>query len=138
MRTNLFDEEYQFVPNNLTEIRWKAIIKKNIKNSEKTCLIDTPFRRVVYLFLVLVASIAGGSAFVEEWIPEPLHPSFGLTQTRSLSDYLPSLKGSRGDTELFFFEGRSPGGIVLILGGTHPNEPAATSKAATYVPKLSA
>jgi len=42
-----------------------------------------------------------------------------------LSDYEPALKGTAGDTRIFIFNGDTvSGGKALILGGTHPDEPA--------------
>ena len=55
---------------------------------------------------------------------EPIYPSAGLTEKKSLSAYLPALAGTRGDTDVYFFRGKEKGGTLLILGGTHPNEPA--------------
>lgn len=48
----------------------------------------------------------------------------GVTAIRQLSDYLPDLRGTRGDTELYILEGKEEGGTALVMGGTHPNEPA--------------
>ncbi|MCX7828178.1 MAG: succinylglutamate desuccinylase/aspartoacylase family protein [Thermanaerothrix sp.] len=41
-----------------------------------------------------------------------------------LSKYLPSIRGSGVDTEVYVQEGPEKGGTVFVLGGTHPNEPA--------------
>jgi predicted deacylase len=41
-----------------------------------------------------------------------------------LSAYFPGIRNSHGDTEVYVFEGNEAGGRLLILGGTHPNEPA--------------
>lgn len=56
--------------------------------------------------------------------PEPIFPSPGLSEVRRLSEYLPGLKNSPGDTEVYIFRGKEKGGNLLVLGGTHPNEPA--------------
>jgi hypothetical protein len=55
---------------------------------------------------------------------EPIYPSAGLSEKKSLSNCLPSLAGTRGDTDVYFFRGEERGGTLLVLGGTHPNEPA--------------
>jgi hypothetical protein len=49
-----------------------------------------------------------------------------------LSEYLPSLKGTWGDTPIYIYDSGVPGGSMLILGGTHPYEPA-TSLAAYVI-----
>jgi len=55
---------------------------------------------------------------------EPIIPGEGVVEVKLLSDYFSEIKNTRGDTEVYFLEGDSPGGTSLILGGTHPNEPA--------------
>lgn len=74
--------------------------------------------------MVLLVCVFSGREFRAMHIKEPLYPSPGLTSQRMLSDYLPGLRGTPGDTEVLIFEGGQPGGHVLVLGGTHPNEPA--------------
>ncbi len=53
-----------------------------------------------------------------------------------LSDFLPSLRDSDGDSDLYFFDGREPGGTIFIIGGTHPNEPAGFIAAVLLVENL--
>lgn len=53
---------------------------------------------------------------------EPIVPGPGVTRTTMLSEYFPSLNGSAGDTPVYLLEGTDPGGTVLVLGGTHPQE----------------
>lgn len=91
------------------------------------------------ILLVCVALIVliAGREFQAMHVDEPLYPSPSLAETRMLSDYVPALKGSRGDTELYFFDSGKPGGTCLILGGTHPNEPAAFLTAYLLVENLS-
>ncbi len=55
---------------------------------------------------------------------EPIYPSAGLSEMKPLSAYLPGLAGSHGETDVYFYRGAEKGGTVLVLGGTHPNEPA--------------
>ncbi len=79
------------------------------------------------LVILLVAGVIGAIAAVEfkkMHRDEPIYPGPGVTQLRALSDYFPGLRNSRGDTEVFLLEGTEPGATMLILGGTHPNEPA--------------
>jgi len=80
----------------------------------------------VLFFLGLTALIAvlAGRDFLSMHRDDPIFPSPGLTARRLLSDYFPPLQGTPGDTAVFVFEGPEKGGRVLILGGTHPNEPA--------------
>jgi hypothetical protein len=86
------------------------------------------FRRrlstVFFAALVLAACFFAGREFRTMRAPDAIYPGPGLTASRLLSDYFPPLKGTPGDTPVYVFEGKAPGGAVLILGGTHPNEPA--------------
>ncbi len=54
----------------------------------------------------------------------PIAAGPGVTRVFSLSEIVPSLKGSVADTEVFVLEGKEPGGKALVMGGTHANEPA--------------
>src|SRR5437868_3521891 len=53
---------------------------------------------------------------------EPIVAGPGVTAARALSVIEPSLAGSPGDTPVFELAGGKPGGTLLILGGTHPQE----------------
>src|SRR2546423_10543097 len=53
---------------------------------------------------------------------EPIVAGPGVTAERMLSAIEPSLAGSPGDTPVFELKGDKPGGTLLILGGTHPQE----------------
>ncbi len=52
------------------------------------------------------------------------YPSQYKLETKQLSDYFFKIKNSNGDTPVYLFSGDEPGGVLLILGGTHPDEPA--------------
>lgn len=55
----------------------------------------------------------------------PAHVSLAPGFTRTLlSDYFSELRGSPLDTPVFAQTGLIKGGSVLVLGGTHPSEPA--------------
>lgn len=56
--------------------------------------------------------------------PEVIYRGPGVTQVKLLSEYFPALKGGAGDTEVYVLEGKKPGASMLVLGGTHPNEPS--------------
>ncbi len=81
-------------------------------------------RIVFYLFIIAAACLASGLEFIGQSKKENIHESIGLSGRKWLHDYLPSLKDTRGDTEVLFYDSGNEGGTVLVLGGTHPNEPA--------------
>jgi len=91
---------------------------------------------ITAIVVLLVTGLAGAVAsleFLEMRRPDVLYPSPALTSIRLLSDYLPALKGTGGDTRIYEFTGSAPGATVLLLGGTHPNEPAGFMAAAVIL-----
>lgn len=56
--------------------------------------------------------------------PDKLYPSSNVTKTAKLSEYFPALKNTDGDTDIYFIKGREPGGKMLVMGGTHNDEPS--------------
>ena len=75
---------------------------------------------------VTVAAIAlaacAGAKFSAMGRAEPIVAGPGVTITRMLSAVEPSLAGGPGDTPVFELAGEKPGGTMMILGGTHPQE----------------
>lgn len=67
------------------------------------------------------------------WEDPPIYPGSGVTSQGRLSDYFPDLAGTAADTDVYFLEGTEKGGTALILGGTHPNEPASSLTAITFL-----
>ena len=62
-----------------------------------------------------------------------IRPGPGVTATKMLSDYAPTLKHTPGDTPVYILEGKEPGGTVFVAGGTHANEIAGIMAAVTLV-----
>ena len=81
-------------------------------------------RASLFLIVSLVITFISARSFLRMRQPEPIFPGAGLSRIAMLSEYFPELKGSHGDTEVYFFDSAKPGGTALVLGGTHPNEPA--------------
>lgn len=52
------------------------------------------------------------------------------------SDYSPNLKNTLGDADIYKIEGKNPGPSVLILGGTHPNEPSGQLTATLFLENI--
>jgi len=87
---------------------------------------------------VLVAVVAAAVAisareFAVMWTDPPIYSGPGVTERFPLSRISPGLSGSAADTEIFVLEGEQPGGTLLVLGGTHPNEPASSLTAITII-----
>jgi hypothetical protein len=81
-------------------------------------------RGVALLALSVLAALAVAPSFTAMRAADRLLPSPGVTAQRMLSRYLPRLRGTAGDTPVFLLEGAEPGGSVLVVGGTHGDEPA--------------
>jgi len=67
------------------------------------------------------------------WSDPPIYPGPGVTRQARLGDYFPGLAGTAADTDVYFLEGAEAGGTALVLGGTHPNEPASSLTAITML-----
>ena len=74
------------------------------------------------LSLLLVAAVTPD--FRRMHAEEPIRKGPGVTTVKQLSDYFAKIKGTSGDTEVYVLDSGKPGGTVLVLGGTHPNEPS--------------
>lgn len=89
---------------------------------------------IIILFLSLIISVLAGKEFLkmrEE--EESIVVGEGVTSIQKLSDYLPTLKGTSGDSDIYIFQGQEDGGKVLVLGGTHPNEPSSLISAVLMI-----
>ncbi len=74
---------------------------------------------------VALMLFAGISFYRIRHLKEPVVLGPGVTQVKKLSDYFKGIKGTINDTYVYMLEGEDPGGTVLVIGGTHPEEPAA-------------
>ena len=77
----------------------------------------------VCLAAALAVTVVTGLNFASLKDLGEIKPGDGVTGTKMLSEYFDGIKGSSMDTEVYILEGEKPGGKVLILGGTHGNEP---------------
>ena len=95
-------------------------------------MIGLYLRKCIFIILGLVLMIfAGASFYKSRHLKEPVVLSPGVTQVKKFSDYFPGIKGTINDSNIYVLEGSKPGGTILILGGTHPEEPA--SRITTWI-----
>lgn len=87
-------------------------IPKNIFTASLLCLFVVAM--VVYLAI----------RFTSQWKAEPIYSGPGVTEVKLLSDWFPALKGTNGDTQVYILDSGVEGASMLVLGGTHANEPA--------------
>lgn len=86
--------------------------------------------KILVLVLALVlAGVASIDFYTHRHTKETVVAAEGLTEMRMLSEWVPSLKGTFGDTPVFFYDSGVEGATVLYVGGTHPYEPAASLSA---------
>jgi len=78
---------------------------------------------IIALGLVL-AAFAGLSFHASRFLKEPVVAGPSVARVAPLSEYFAPLKGTANDANVFILEGAKPGGTVLVLGGSHPEEPA--------------
>ncbi len=71
------------------------------------------------------------------WDDPELFPGDGLAQKTMLSEWFVDIKNTAFDTPVFVFKGSEEGAKVLLLGGTHANEPAAALSAITLIENIS-
>ncbi len=64
------------------------------------------------------------TVFLAQRQEEPIYPGPGVTEIKMLSDWYPGLKDTAGDTEVYVLKGAKEGDSMLVLGGTHANEPS--------------
>jgi hypothetical protein len=82
--------------------------------------------KIALLVVVTAAMINGGlELFKHRHYQLPLVAGPGVTGVKKLSDYCEGIKDTMADTNVFFMEGKEPGGKLLIMANTHSNEPAA-------------
>lgn len=90
-------------------------------------------RAIVLLLLGVLYTVPAALEFVKQWEPEPIVTGPGVTKKAMLSDYYEGLKGTAGDTEVYILEGKEPGGTIMLMGSTHPVEPATLLTSVVYV-----
>jgi predicted deacylase len=90
---------------------------------------------LIALVLSLVFSVCSGAGAQMRY--HDIRPGYGVTELRWLSDYLPALRDTAGDTPVYVLQGEQPGGSMLLLGGTHGDEIAGIMAATWLVEKLS-
>lgn len=76
------------------------------------------------LIISLTCIAVAANSFLQMKHEEPIVKGPGVAEVKMLSDYYGDLKGTMGDTEVYVIKGSQPGGSMLVLGGTHPNEPS--------------
>ena len=89
--------------------------------------IASVYTATVMLVFAVVIAVISGKSYMEMRNPaagvDRVVPHAGFVQ-KKLSDYFVGIKGTPADTDVYIQEGTEAGGTMLVLGGTHANEPA--------------
>ena len=81
-------------------------------------------KNIIVIAVALLFAIFASVDFLAMHKAEPIAENPNVTEIRMLSEYCSGLKGTALDTEIYILDSGVPGGDMLILGGTHPNESA--------------
>ncbi len=85
----------------------------------------THVRKTAFCILGLLLFLASGIDFYRSRrLKEPVVLGPGVTKVRTLGEYFAGVRRTANDCNVYFLEGKEPGATMLILGGTHPEEPA--------------
>lgn len=88
---------------------------------------------VILSFVVIALVVYLGITFSSMRTAEPIYAGEGVTDMKMLSDWFPGLKGTNGDTEVYILDSGVEGASMLVLGGTHPNEPSGVVSAVMLI-----
>ena len=83
-------------------------------------------RKLVFSALgLLLFGFSGLSFYQSRRMEEPVVLSSGVTEVKTLGDYFEGVRGTVNDCNVYILEGAEPGATLFVMGGTHPEEPAA-------------
>ncbi|MGD2151758.1 MAG: hypothetical protein PVG79_00730 [Gemmatimonadales bacterium] len=83
-------------------------------------------RKLVLGGLGLLLLVSSGWRFYQHrHREEAVVLSPGVTEVKKLSEYFDGIRGTINDCNVYFFESEQPGATIFVMGGTHPEEPAA-------------
>ena len=92
----------------------------------------TVYTATAMLFVAIAIAAISGKSYLEMRSPaagvDRVVPFEGFIK-KQLSDYFEGIRGTPADTDVYIQEGAEPGGTLLVLGGTHANEPAGVTAA---------
>jgi len=90
--------------------------------------------KIIALCVTIIVMLLAGRAFYEHrYFKGSVVLSSGVTEVKKLSDYFSPLKGTTNDCNVYILDSESPGGTVMVIGGTHPEEPGANLTAQVLV-----
>lgn len=89
---------------------------------------------IAFLVVAIAIGVIVGSDFHSfRTYEEEIRPGEGVTDSFMLSDYFAPLKDTYMDSRVYVMQGKEEGASLLVLGGTHPNEPSAHTSAIVLI-----
>jgi len=73
---------------------------------------------------LLLFATSGVSFYQSRRLEEPVVLGDGVTEVKRLGDYFEGVRGTVNDANLYVLDSGVPGATMLVMGGTHPEEPA--------------
>jgi len=90
-------------------------------------------KTVIITVVIAIMVLTGIQMYRHRHFDVPFVAGPGVTKVARLSDYSPRLKGTMADTNVFFMEGKEPGGTLFLMANTHSNEPASMLAALIFL-----
>lgn len=91
------------------------------------------FQTLILIVIFSFMGIIAGKDFLKTRDLPSIFPGQGVTGIKKLSEYLPNLEGTAGDSDVYILDSGEKGGTLVLLGGTHPDEPAANLAAVLVI-----
>ncbi len=73
---------------------------------------------------IILLVFSGASFYKHRHLKEPVVIGDNVSRLVKLGDYFEGIKGTVNDCNIYILEGQEPGATMMILGGSHPEEPA--------------
>jgi len=90
---------------------------KDMKHEKK-------FKTAAIVLMIGLLVAGGAPLYKHRHFETPVVEGPGVTRVAKLSEHVPRLEGTMADTNVFYLEGKEPGGKVILIADTHSNEPA--------------
>ncbi|MFO7769177.1 MAG: succinylglutamate desuccinylase [bacterium] len=89
-------------------------------------------RKGIFVLLGGALLVSSGISFYRSRnLPEPVVLGPGVTRVEKLSTWSDGVAGTVNDCNVYFLEGEEPGATAVVMGGSHPEEPA--GRLATWI-----
>jgi hypothetical protein len=109
----------------LDALRFKGIAPEIVRRKNMSRRWEWIVKTVILCVAGLAIILAGRAFYEHRHWKEAVVLSPGVTEVKKLSEYFPKIKGTINDCNVYFLNSGKPGGTIMVLGGSHPEEPGA-------------